>query len=89
MGIYLPGARTVGYVIWPGAGNAYSQGILPDFYPPPVNVGLPVSLLLQPLHATMCLLASPPVATSPPLLPMNECGFFKSLVVRLPYNSIF
>ena len=38
MGIYLPGAGTLGYVVWPGAGIAGSQDIPPGFYPPYANV---------------------------------------------------
>ena len=48
MGIYLPGTGTLGYADWSGAGFAGSQGILPNFYPPHVNVGPPI---LPPLHA--------------------------------------
>ena len=31
MGLYLPGAGTLGCVVWPGVGIAHSQGILPVF----------------------------------------------------------
>ena len=60
MGIYLPGAGTLGCAVWFGAGIAGSQGIPPDFYPLHVNVGLPVSLLL-PLCAIPCLPAPLPL----------------------------
>ena len=66
VGDYLPGAGTLGCVVWPGAGIAGSQGIPPDFYLPRVNVGLSIPLLLQlPLHATLPLR---PVSVTQPLL---------------------
>ena len=75
MGTYLPGAGTLGWVVWPGSGIARSLGVPPNFYPLHMNVGLPVPHLSRAL----------------PLLPvwMSECDFFKSLVVILPYSSIF
>ena len=54
-----------------------SRGIPPDFYPPHVNVG-PFEL------RSLCT-----VSATLPLPPnLDECGFFKSLVVRLPYSLI-
>ena len=60
----------------------------PDFYTPHVNMG--PSIPSPPLCATLCLLASSPYlhVSAPPIL-LEECSFFKSLVVRLPYSSIF
>ena len=47
-------------------------------------------LLLQHLHTTQHLLVSlPQLLTSTPPSHLDECGFFKSLVVGLPYNVIF
>ena len=77
MGTYLPGAGTLGREVWSGAGIAQCRGILPDFYPPYVNVGPPVLLPLTPRH----------VSTLPTHL--DEHGFFKSLVVGLLYSLIF
>ena len=90
MGIYSPHAGTLSCVIWLGAGIAHSQGITSIFYLPHVNVGALMPILPPPLHTTPHLLAFPPylhVSTPPPHL--DECGFFKSLVVGLPYSSIF
>ena len=56
MGIYLPSARTLGCVVWPGAGIACSQGISTNFYPPGMTVGPPV-------------LGPPPLHVSTPLCP--------------------
>ena len=42
MGTYLPGAGTLGWVVWSGARVHRSGGIPPNFYPPHVDVGLPV-----------------------------------------------
>ena len=83
MGTYLPGARMLDWVVWSGAGFLLSQGIPLGFYPAHVNVGLPVHCLSTPLCVSM-----PPRASAPPTL-LDECGFFKYLVVRLPYSSIF
>ena len=71
MGIYLPGTGTLGYADWSGAGFAGSQGILPNFYPPHVNVGPPVPLPL-PLHATPHHTTSP--CLSAHLHPSYPCG---------------
>ena len=90
VGIYLPDAGTLGGAVWRGAGIAHSQGITSIFYLPHVNVGALMPILPPPLHTTPHLLAFPPylhVSTPPPHL--DECGFFKSLVVGLPYSSIF
>ena len=42
-------------MVWPGAGIAHSRGVLPDFYPTRVNVGLPIP---PPLHASQYLCIS-------------------------------
>ena len=79
--------------VWSGLGLALlaPKCILPHFYPPHVHVGpLYVLPLPTPLCATRHFLACPPrpcVSTPPTLL--GDCGFFKSLVVGLPYSSIF
>ena len=82
---YLTRTGTLGWVIWPGARIAHSQGILPEFCPPNLSVGMPTPLLhcnyiSAPLH--------PPMPSTPPNR-LDNCGFFKSLVVRLPYSLIF
>ena len=59
MGIYLPGAGTLSCVVWPGPRITCFQGVPPDFDPPRVSVGLPVSPV-PPLSATPRLLASLP-----------------------------
>ena len=53
-GVYLPSARTMGCAVWPGVRIAQSQGILPGFYPPHLNVGPSVPPPL-PLHLLMWL----------------------------------
>ena len=61
----------------------------PDFYPPHMNVELPVP---SPLHTTLVsttLCACPPLHDSAPPTCLDECGLFKSLVVRRPHSSIF
>ena len=70
MGVYLPCAGTLHCAVWPGAGIACSQDIPPDFYPPHVNVGLPVSVLLPALCAIPRLLISLFVSLSLPLVPV-------------------
>ena len=67
MGIYLPGAGTLGSVVQPGAGIAHSQGIPLNFYPPYVNVGSSVPPPL-PLSAPPHLFTSLTAFTVPPLL---------------------
>ena len=59
MWTYLPGARTLGWVVWSGAGTPHSCGI-PHFYPPHVNVGLPVPRL----QASPCISGSLPLHPS-------------------------
>ena len=70
--IYLSGAGTTGFVVWLGAGIAFSQGVPPNFYLSHVNGGSPI-LPIPPL----CTGFSPaqlPVSTLPTCL--DECGFF-------------
>ena len=79
MGIYLLESGSQVSAVWPGAGITCSQGIPPDFYLPHVNMGLPV--LPPPLCATLSL--------PTPSMRLDECGFFKFLVIGLLYSSIF
>ena len=79
---------TLGCTVRPCTGITGSQGIPPNFSLLHVNVGPPIPQPL-PLHATPHLLASPPISVSTPPTHLDECGFFKSLVVRLPHSSIF
>ena len=65
MGVYLPASGTLGCVVWPGTGIAGYQGVLPDFYPPHVTVGLLV-------HATLLLL----LRAVPLLLHPSSRGLF-------------
>ena len=67
IGVYLPGARILGCVVWPGAGLNHSQGIPPSFYPPHVNVGIPIPLPPT-LHTIPCPLY--PGCMIPPVLPV-------------------
>ena len=69
MGTYLPGTGTPDWVVWCGTGIPCSRGVPPDFYPPHVDVGPPVPCL----HVSV------------PLTCLDECDFFNSLVVGLPY----
>ena len=72
MGTYLPGTGTLGWMIWSGAGITHSQGILSNFYPLHMHMGPPI------LH--LCV-STPPTH-------LDECDFFNSLVVGLPYSLI-
>ena len=42
MRFYLPSAGNLGCTVCPRAGIAFSPGILPNFYPPHMNVGPPI-----------------------------------------------
>ena len=59
-------------LVW-GAGIPHSWDVPPNFYPPHVGVGPPISCLMSPTPSSH----------------LNDCDFFNSLVVRLPYSSIF
>ena len=78
VGIYLPGSGTLGWEVWCGAGIPRStgfpcsRGVPSHFYLPHMGVGPPV------LH--LCV-SAPPTC-------LDECDFFNSIVVRLPFNSI-
>ena len=73
MGICLPGTGTLGWVVWCGAGNPRSRGIPSNFYPPHLGMGPPM----------LCYwISSPPIC-------QDEGDFFNSLVVGIPYGSIF
>ena len=83
MGTYLPGSGTLGCMVWSGSGITCSQGIPPNLYPALVSVGLPVPLTLwvTPRLHVLRISASP--------THLDEYDFFKSLVVCLPFSSIF
>ena len=85
MGIYFPVTGILGCVVWPVAGIPHSWGIPLNFYPPHVNVGSPVLLP----HCTGSLHLSTHLHVSTLPTHLDECGFFKPLVVGLPYSSIF
>ena len=76
MGTYLPGTGTLGWVVWCRSGIPHSQRIPPNFYPPHVDMGLPVPCL--------CVFMSAPLLAN-----LDEYDFFNSLVVELPYSLIF
>ena len=73
MGIYLPGAGTLGWGAWCGAGIPCFWDNPPNIYPPHMGVGPSV------LH----------LHVSTPPTHLSECDFFNSLVVGLPYSLIF
>ena len=86
MRLYLPGAGTLGCVVWTGARIACSHGNPPDFYPPYVKVGLlDPQLAPVPLYTTLHPLP-PQLWDSGTPTHLDEYGFFKFLVVRLPYS---
>ena len=65
MGVYRPGAGTLGCVVWPGAVITHSQGVPPHFHPPHMNVGTPI------LPPPLCLtVPSLPGVMTPLLLPV-------------------
>ena len=83
MGVYLPGARTLGYVVWPGA------GMLLPWYPSQflsIIVNVELTFPLPPFGATLGLSPFPHLHFSTPPTSLDECGFFNSLVVGLPYS---
>ena len=94
MGIYLPSARILGSVVWLRAGIASSQsiphsrGIPPYFYPSCVYTAPFVWQHLS-QHHTASPHLSAHLRNSSPSTCLDECGFFKSLVVRLPYSLLF
>ena len=82
------------WAVWSGLGlgSLIPKIFLPNFYLPHMNVGPPVPVLLLPpsLCATLHLLASlPHLCVSAPPTCLYNCDYFKSLVDRLPYSSIF
>ena len=58
---------------------------------PHVNVGLPICQLLPclPCLPPCCMVLPPWLPISIPPTSLDECFFVSSLVVRLPYSSIF
>ena len=62
MGVYLPSAGTLGWVVWPRARIAHSLGIPPNIYLTHVNV-VPSIPLPQPFCATLplCLISLTPL----------------------------
>ena len=86
MGVYLHSDGILGCTVWPGVEIACFQVIHPNFYTPCANVWPSILLPLQllPPWATTLL------CSSPQLCPSHACGcgFFTSLVVRLPYSVI-
>ena len=71
------------WAVWSGLGLGCSlTSCLPNFYPPHVNVGLPILLaaVTSPLLCPRLYISAPPTC-------LDEYRFFKSLVVRLPCSS--
>ena len=94
MRLYFPSSGTLGCSVWPGAGISHSPGVPPGFYVPHVNVGLPVpwattTASLQPPHYCNTTSTPPQLCPSCMNTRLDEYLFFKSLVVRPPYSSIF
>ena len=93
--LYFSGAGTLGYMVQPGVGIASSPGVPHSFCQPHVNVGLPVppaTATASPLPQCYHLVSATPCPLHPSSTPpsrLDEYFFFKSLVVRLPYSSIF
>ena len=88
MSLYLPGTETLSCVVWPGARITRSQSIPPCFYPPPLNVGLPFHQCpAASLYHAMSFPSQ--LCNSVPPVHLDECGFFESLVFRLPHRTIF
>ena len=72
MGTYLPGTGTLGWGAWCGAGTPHSR----EFFITPQNFYLPHMKWSSPFHV-----CAPPTH-------LDGCGFFISIVVRLPCSSI-
>ena len=93
MGIYLTGARTLCAVqSGLGLGLLAPKVSLPLFIPPHVNAGPSMPVRLPPLsHCTTPHLLTSPLHLHVSALPthLDECGFFKSLIVGFPYSLIF
>ena len=77
------------WAVQSGAGITLSQGITPEFYLPHLNVGTLVLLLLLPLCTTLSPSLSTGLHISASPTRLDECGFFKALVVGLQYSLIF
>ena len=79
-------------MVWPGAGIACPSGIPPGFYPPHINIGLPIlpaSASLLPPHCHHTISSPPQLPISILPICLDEYFFFKSLVVGLPYSLVF
>ena len=95
MRLYFPSTGTLGCVVWPGYGVAFSPSVPPGFYLPHVNMGPPVPLAtaaaawpsLPPCHHTVSSLPRLPISAPPSRL--DEYFFFKSLVFGLLYTLVF
>ena len=83
METYLPGAGTLGSVVCCGPGVPHFWGISPNFYPLHMGVGMPI------LHLRTSPRISAHLHISFPPTHLDECSFFNSLIVRLPYSLIF
>ena len=82
MGAYLPGAGTLGLVVWCRARVPCSQGIPPEFYPPNMGMGPPIPHLCASSRLSTPLHTSPHLSASLPLLPicLDEYGFLNSFL---------
>ena len=85
--VLFPGTGTPVCPGCPGAGIAHSQGIPPNFIHHMQGDCLVVAT--SPLPCCCHTSSSPPwLCVSAPPTCLDEYGFFKSLVVGLPYSSI-
>ena len=87
MGTYLLGAGTLGWVVWTGAEVSPSEVSL-LLFSTIGGYGTSWSCLYTslPNSASPCL--SMPLCISAPPTGLYECGFFKTLVIRLSDSSI-
>ena len=72
---FFPSTRTLGCMVWPGAGITHSPVVPPCFYPPHMNMGPATT-------ASLCVLSTRLPMSAPSTRP-DECFFFNSLVVGL------
>ena len=83
--VLFPSVGILDCTMWTWAGKAHSPGVPPSLYPPQVNVGPPIPQAVS----TAALLQPPHHILAAPFTCLDECFFFKSLVVRLPYSLVF
>ena len=87
MGTYLLGAGTLGWVVWTGAGISPSEVFL-LLFPTIRGYGTSWSCLYTSLHHSVSPCLSIPLCISSSPTGLDECGFFKTLVIGLSDSSI-